>query len=217
MGIQWSRAFRQPQTYLLLLGTGLGYALLLNLAGPRPLVWAGGGAIATTMVASWLAGWRPPANPPLSGDLLDRQSFIQHLESLSQGFPSRPESTWRQAYTWALESQAFAHQIYQRDPLLQVDLLEALHTVVDLARQVAEGLAVVEQVQTPTYRQLAQQRLTASCDRLQATRAQLQQLQDQVTLASLDPETGSGSLLPQGLQTLIAANRDILERNHPGQ
>jgi hypothetical protein len=94
-----------------------------------------------------------------------------------------------------------------------VDLLEALHTVVDLARQVAEGLAVVEQVQTPTYRQLAQQRLTASCDRLQATRAQLQQLQDQVTLASLDPETGSDSLLPQGLQTLIAANRDILERN----
>jgi tRNA A37 threonylcarbamoyladenosine biosynthesis protein TsaE len=85
--------------------------------------------------------------------------------------------------------------------------------VVDLARQVAEGLAVIEQVQTPTYRQLAQQRLTASSDRLQVTHAQLQQLQDQVTLASLDSETGRGSLLPQGLQTLIAANRDILESN----
>ncbi|MEB3314545.1 MAG: hypothetical protein VKL98_10405, partial [Cyanobacteriota bacterium] len=149
----------------------------------------------------------------LSGDLLDRQTFTQHLESLSQGLPPRQPQSWRQVYTWALESQALAHQIYQRDPLLQVDLLEALHTVVDLARQVAEGLAVVEQVQTPTYRQLAQQRLTASCDRLQATHAQLQQLQDQVTLASLDSEAGSGSLLPQRLQTLIAANRDILESN----
>ena len=216
MEIQWSRAFRQPQTYLLLLGIGLGYALLLNLAGPRPLVWAGGGAISTTMVASWLAGWRRSVPPELGSDLLDRQTFVQHLDLLTQDIPPRQQQPWRQASTWALESQAFAHQIYQRDPLLQVDLLEALHTVVDLVRQVAEGLAVVEQVQTPTYRQLAQQRLTASCDRLQATRAQLQQLQDQVTLASLDPETGSGSLLPQGLQTLIAANRDILESNHPG-
>lgn len=213
MEIQWSRILRQPQTYLLVLGTGLGYALLVHLAGPRPLAWAGGGAIATTMVASWLAGWRRSTPPELGSDLLDRQTFIQHLDLLNQDIPPRQQQPWRQASTWALESQAFAHQIYQRDPLLQVDLLEALHTVVDLARQVAEGLAVVEQVQTPTYRQLAQQRLTASCDRLQATRAQLQQLQDQVTLASLDSETGSGSLLPQGLQTLIAANRDLLERN----
>ena len=213
MVMQWSKAFRQPQTYLLLVGTGLGYALLLTTVGPRPLAWAGGGAIATTMVASWLGGWRRSAPPELGSDLLDRDTFMQHLDLLTQGLPSRQQRPWRQTVTWALESQAFAHQIYQRDPLLQADLLEALHTVVDLARQVAEGLAVIEQVQTPTYRQLAQQRLTASSDRLQVTHAQLQQLQDQVTLASLDPETGRGSLLPQGLQTLIAANRDILESN----
>ena len=213
MVMQWSKAFRQPQTYLLLVGTGLGYALLLTMVGPRPLAWAGGGAIATTMVASWLGGWRRSAPPELGSDLLDRDTFMQHLDLLTQGLPARQQRPWRQTVTWALESQAFAHQIYQRDPLLQADLLEALHTVVDLARQVAEGLAVIEQVQTPTYRQLAQQRLTASSDRLQVTHAQLQQLQDQVTLASLDPETGRGSLLPQGLQTLIAANRDILESN----
>ena len=47
MPINWPALGRQPQTYLLLLGTAFGYGLLIALAGNRPVAWVGGGAVAT--------------------------------------------------------------------------------------------------------------------------------------------------------------------------
>ncbi|NEP62477.1 MAG: hypothetical protein F6K31_37040, partial [Symploca sp. SIO2G7] len=82
------------------------------------------------------------------------------------------------------------------------------YTVVDLAQQVADGLKVQAQIQTPTYQKMAQNRLQQSCDRMEKTYQQLQQLQDQVALASLSQGDTS---LPQRLETLIAANKEILE------
>jgi hypothetical protein len=87
--------------------------------------------------------------------------------------------------------------------------------VMDLAKQVADGLTVIDQIETPTYRQLAQQRVEASRDRLQATHAQLQQLQDQVALSSLETDSTASSPLPDRLQTLITANKYILEDHSP--
>ncbi|HIK43515.1 MAG TPA: hypothetical protein IGR64_01370 [Leptolyngbyaceae cyanobacterium M65_K2018_010] len=215
MAINWSKCLGQPQTYVLLGGTALGYAALLWLVGPRPLVWLGGGSISAAMVGNWVAGFRRSPAVALGSDLLDPETLAYQLEPLGQRVPPAGQKIWRQAQTWAMESQRFAVRIYDRDPLLQVELLEAMHTVMDLAQQVADGLAVMDQIETPAYRQLAQQRLTASCDRLQVTHAQLQQLQDQVTLASLETGSTAASPLPQRLQTLIAANKHILESNPP--
>ena len=206
-----STFWSQPQTYVLLGGTALGYALLMLLAGPKPLAVLAGSGVAAAMVSSWAAGFRPSPAAATGSDLLDAPTFAAQLGTLEQRVPSKSQPTWRQVQAWATESQQFAARIYSRDPLLQVELLEAMHTVLDLSGQVADGLAVLNQIETPAYQQMAQQRLDASCDRLSATHSQLQQLQDQTALSSLD--TASDSTLPQRLQTLVDANKTILQNN----
>ena len=216
MATQKPGFWRQPQTYLLLAGTGLGYAALLLVVGARPLAWVTGGGISAAMVGTWTTGFRRPSEPLTSGsNLLESESFAQQLQQFDQRVPQKGQGTWRQVRTWAVESQRFAERIYEQDSLLQIELLEAMHTVVDLARQVAEALEVMNQIETPTYRQMAQQRLKASCDRMQASHVQLQQLQDQVALAKLDQSSAGGGTLPQRLQNLVAANQQILEANRP--
>lgn len=203
--------WKMPQTYLLLLGTALGYGALLWLAGPTPLAWVGGGGIAATMVGSWAVAVRNPTEAEASSNLLEAEVFRLQLEPQGKQVPAATQATWKEVLAWATASQRFAARIYEREPMLQVELLEALHTVMALASQVAEGLAVVPQIETPTYRQLTQQRIEASRDRLRDTHNQLQQLQDQVALASLDSEATTTEDLPQGLKTLIMANKHILE------
>ncbi len=213
MGMRQSTLWGLPQTYLLLGGTALGYALLMVLAGPKPVAVLAGSGVAAAMVSSWAAGFRPREAIANSGDLLDTQTFAGQLDILGQQVPSKAQKAWRDVQAWSTESQQFAARIYERDPLLQVELLEALHTVLDLSSQVADGLAVLEQIETPAYKQMAEQRLTASRDRLQATHSQLQQLQDQVALSTLD--TSGNDTLPQRLQTLIDANKTILQDPSP--
>ncbi|HZG37355.1 MAG TPA: hypothetical protein VEZ50_01625, partial [Nodosilinea sp.] len=162
MAMRRSTFWSQPQTYLLLGGTALGYALLMVLAGPKPVAVLTGSAVAAAMVSGWAAGFRPSAAVANSGDLLDAQTFAAQLGTLGQRVPSKSQKVWRQVESWASESQRFAGRIYARDPLLQVELLEALHTVLDLSGQVADALAVVDQIETPAYKQMAQQRLEAS-------------------------------------------------------
>ncbi|MBD1874349.1 hypothetical protein H6F75_12720 [Nodosilinea sp. FACHB-131] len=206
-----STLWGQPQTYLLLGGTALGYALMIVLAGPKPIAVLAGSGVAAAMVSSWAAGFRPSKATANSGDLLDAQTFASQLGTLEQRVPPKAQKAWREVQAWSTESQCFAARIYDRDPLLQVELLEALHTVLDLSGQVADGLAVLDQIETPAYQQMAQQRLAASRDRLQATHSQLQQLQDQVALSTLD--TAGDSTLPHSLQSLIEANKTILQDN----
>lgn len=211
MGMRQSTLWGLPQTYLLLGGTALGYALLIFLAGPRPVAGLAGAGVAAAMVGSWVVGFRPDETATNSGDLLDAQTFAGRLGTLGQRVPKPAQKTWAQVHTWASESQRFAAQIYERDSLFQLELLEAMHTVLDLSGQVADALAVIDQIETPAYRQMAQQRLASSCDRLQATHAQLQQLQDQIALSTLD--SPDDDTLPQRLQTLIDANKTILQNN----
>jgi hypothetical protein len=209
MALRQPTFWTTPQTYLLLGGTALGYALLMVLAGPRPVAGVAGAGVAAAMVGSWAVGCRPDQVTASGSDLLDDRTFAAQLTPLGQRVPAKAQKAWREVQTWAIESQRFAARIYDRDPMLQVELLEAMHTVLDLSGQVADGLAVIDQIETPAYKQMAQQRLSASRDRLQATYAQLQQLQDQLALSTLD--NNSSDTLPQRLQTLIDANKTILQ------
>lgn len=214
MVTQGLKGWNQPQTYLLLLGTALGYGALLWLAGPKPLAILGGGGISAAMVSSWAMGCRQRGDETSSSNLLEAEVFLSQIEPLGKRVPAASQAIWKESLAWATASQRFAARICEREPMLQVELLEALHTVMALSKQVAEGLAVVPQIETPTYRQLTQQRIEASRERLQDTHDQLQQLQDQVALASLDSDTPTGDL-PKGLQTLIVANKHILEDAPP--
>ena len=206
--MNWSALSRQPQTYLLMLGTALGYGLLLLLAGNRPVAWVGGGAVAAAMAGSWVTGYRTSSQVNSDHDLLDAATFHHRIEAIQPQVPRTSYRTWQPVKEWAMESQTFAARICDREPTLHTELLEALYTVVNLAQQVAEGLQVQSQIRTPRYQQLAKQQLQQSCDRMQQTHQQLQQLQDQVALASLSQGDIS---LPQRLETLIAANKEILD------
>ncbi len=212
MPINWSTLGRQPQTYLLFLGTAFGYGLLIALAGNRPVAWVGGGVVAMVIASSWVTGYQ--ASPPKSSDhsdLLDPVSFQKRIDTIQARITQENDRTWQPVKAWALQSQTFAVRICDREPTLRTELLEALYTVVDLAQQVADGLQVQAQIQTPTYQQMAQKQLQQSCDRMQETHQQLQQLQDQVALASLSQ---GDAALPQRLETLIAANKEILNGQH---
>lgn len=212
MNLSWRRIFRLPQTYFLLIGIGLGYFCLIFWLGSRPVVLVSGGIITLAMIASWLWEFRKKPVPPEStANLLDRETFLTQLVALERNIPSLPEPRWERVRNWAQSIQEFAQRIAEREPTLTPELLEALHTVLDLSRQVVEALQVMAQIQTPTYRHLAQQRLEASCDRLQETHHQLQQLQDQIALSALDQgASGVTSILPKRLQVLIAENKTTL-------
>ena len=208
MKVDWPQLIRLPQTYGLVVGALAGYLGFVLWLGPRPVVWISGGGVAAVMAGGWVNGFRRPAISQSASDLLVAEVFEQQLKALEAKVPNRAETTWRQTRQWATESQDFAAQIAQQDPLLQVELLEATHTVLGLARQVADALQVLGKIQTPAYQQMAQQRLQASRDRLQETHQHLQQLQDQVALASLDAETAA---FPTRLHQLIEANQQILK------
>ncbi|MEO0458669.1 MAG: hypothetical protein AAF152_19110 [Cyanobacteria bacterium P01_A01_bin.114] len=207
MKVNWPQLFQLPQTYALVVGTLAGYLGFVMWLGPRPVVLVSGGGIAAVMAGGWVSGFRRQEVALNASDLLTPTVFEQQLQSIEAQVPNRAETTWQQARQWAIDSQTAATQIAQQDALLHVELLEATHTVLGLTRQVADALQVMGQIKTPVYQQMAQERLQISCDRLRATRQQLQQLQDQVALASLDAGTDA---LPDRLQQLISANQQIL-------
>lgn len=204
-----SNVRRYQQTYWLIAGAIIGYVCFVVILGTTRLVIGVGGAIALAMIAVWF--WT--VNEALSKsthNLLERETFLAHLNQLERQIDKSSQTTWRQAYQWAQATQQFASQIAQREPTLIPELLEALHTVLALTQQVVSALVTANQVQSSTYRPIAKQQLQTSCDRLQQTHDQLQQLQDQVLLSSLN-QTDTDVNLPKTLQLLIAANKTAIQ------
>lgn len=209
----WRQVFRLPQTYALLAGTALGYFGFVVCLGGRPIVLGVGGAIALATIGAWLWQLRQ-ASADWTANLLDRVTFLAQLAALDRRSPAISQATWKQARQWAQATQGFAARIANQEPSLTPELIEALHTVLALAGQVAEALQAVEQVQSAIYRPLARQRLQASCDRLQKTHDQLQHLQDQLFLSALDQEaTTSTTNEPLSLRLVIEANRTALQHS----
>ncbi|MBE7385909.1 MAG: hypothetical protein F6J95_031540 [Leptolyngbya sp. SIO1E4] len=203
----WISCLKQPQTPLVLLGTALGLGLLITHSGNRPLAWFGGGAVATVMVSSWISGSHSSRSTvDEMSDLLNPAIFRCRIEAIQVKIARTHQAAWKPVRYWALQSQACAVHICDRDPWLQTELLEALHTVVDLAQKVADGLQVKVQIQTPLYQYKIQKQLRQHCDRLQKIYAQLQQFQDHLALTSLET-TPADITLPQRLQALIHTNQ----------
>jgi hypothetical protein len=95
-----------------------------------------------------------------------------------------------------------------------VDILETLITVLALSGQVAEAIATIGQVRSENYRVVAQRRLQASYDRLQATHELLENLQDQILLLSLDRNSSNLKMeIPAQLRLAIETNKITLQAN----
>nr|WP_236107421.1 hypothetical protein [Cylindrospermopsis raciborskii] len=88
--------------------------------------------------------------------------------------------------------------------------LETLYTVLNLSEQVIHAILALDQVKTDHYRTLARTHLQTSLERLKTTHHNLQQLQDQVLLSSLD-RNAVNTELPLFLKTLIQENRSAVQ------
>jgi hypothetical protein len=202
--------FTLPQTVLLLLGVSLGYLVFVGYLYPRPIVLIVGGAIALITLAVWFWQFRQP-HQISRVYLLQQDVFQHHLTTLDRQIPMTAKPDWDQAQQWAQAAQVAAMQIAQQEPNLIPELLEALHTVLDLADQVVEGLVVMESIHTSAYRSRLQQQREDSQTRLRQTHDQLQQLQDQMALNLLERRCSINSTLPARLQLLIAENKLALK------
>lgn len=201
--------FRLTQTQGLWVGVLLGYISFVLWLGMRWIVLGSGALIVMLAIASWHIQLRTQRahSPVSSANLLQPEIFLNHITILNDRVPEACQSLWRSVQAQAQAIQQTAAQIAQQEPTFIPDLLETLHTVLDLVDQLVQALQVTQQVQTPHYQELSQTQLQSSLDRLQQTHNQLQELRDQMALASLKQRS---RITPSGistrLQILIAEN-----------
>ena len=208
-----TKLFQLPQTYMLLAGTALGLACFVAVLRPRPLVIASGGAIAAIVFGSWTWQIKKEFAWLNENNLLDRYVFITKLDALERKSLATGMQ-WQTAEEWAREIHSYAEKVVEKEPDLTVDILEALITVLDLAGQVADAIATIGQVKSENYRVVAQRRLQASYDRLQATHELLENLQDQILLLSLDRNSSNLKMeIPAQLRLAIDTNKITLQAN----
>ncbi|MBD1873467.1 hypothetical protein H6F75_08240 [Nodosilinea sp. FACHB-131] len=144
-----------------------------------------------------------------TANLLQKDVFISHLNHVEHQYSDIPHSFWMLARQRAEAIQAVAAQIAQKELTFIPDLLETLHTVLDLVKQLAQALRALREVKTYHYQQLAQQQLYSSHKRLEQTHTQLQELRDQIILDTLQqPSSTSSAEITTWLKTLIAENEN---------
>ena len=195
----------------------IALCLWITTMGLRPPVLAIGIAIALLTLLSWI--WQISRLPHLqshlaperSANLLDKAVYANRIAQLQSQFRSHDRNpNWQQALELSQSSQTVAIAIADRRSPLSPDLLETLYTVLGLLEQVGQAIQVTQEVETPTYRHIAQQKLDTSLQRLAVTYQDLQLLRDQLALSSLAPE-GDSNQLPINLQVLIQANSAALK------
>lgn len=211
MAISSRRHSRFSPTLVLLVGLALGSFGLVVWLGLRWIVVSSSLAICAAAIALWQRQLnhhkRLVATAIESANLLQKDTFLAHLGHLETQFPGISQPLWRSACQRAEAIRQFADQIAQQETTFIPDLLEALHTVLDLVEQLAQALKAVQRVKTYHYQQLAQEQLYRSQKRLEHTHNQLQALRDQMIVGSLQQPSPPPVLeISTWLQTLIADN-----------
>ncbi|PSN75948.1 hypothetical protein C8B47_29895 [filamentous cyanobacterium CCP4] len=197
------------------MGLALGSFGMVVWLGLRWVVVVGSLAVCMGAAAAWqrqLDHHKKRYSTALnSANLLQKDAFLSHLNHLEEQFPDISQTLWQSARQRAEAIQQLTEHIAQQETSLIPDLLEALHTVLDLIEQLAQALKAVQQVKTYRYQQLAQEQLYRSQKRLEHTHNQLQALRDQMILNTLQPPSSPHAAeLSTWLQTLIADNEQDL-------
>ena len=201
--------FRFSYHQLLLTGVLLGYIIFVFWLGIRLTVLLSGAVIVALAIASWYSQLKNFKNSPkvTSANLLQIDVFSNHLNHLNYQIPHPSLPLWESVKQQAQSIQQIARQIAEQESTFTPDLLETLHTVLDLVDQLVEALQVIQKVQTPRYRNLAEQKLASSQKRLDQTHEKLQELHDQMVLETLDRRSNyAPNVIGQRLQTLINEN-----------
>jgi len=209
MSIFWRKVLQLPQTYLLLMAIVLGLSIFFHGVGIRPLSLGLGSIIVAGMVVAWLYSLRLEISTN-SVNLLDTDNFRQRLQKISSDISNKSTTEWQKAQTYAIESHQLCQAIVTQESILTTEILETLYTVLNLSEQVIHAILTLKQVKTERYRTLTRNHLQTSLDRLKTTHHNLQQLQDQVLLSSLDKNTVNTEF-PLFLKTMIEENRSVVQ------
>jgi Fe-S cluster biosynthesis and repair protein YggX len=168
-----------------------------------------GSIIVAGMVVAWLYSLRLEISTN-SVNLLDTDNFRQRLQKISSDISDKSTTEWQKAQTYAIESHQLCQAIVNQESILTTEILETLYTVLNLSEQVIHAILTLKQVKTERYRTLTRNHLQTSLDRLKTTHHNLQQLQDQVLLSSLDKNTVNTEF-PLFLKTMIEENRSVVQ------
>ncbi|MGJ0605589.1 hypothetical protein [Cylindrospermopsis raciborskii] len=209
MSIFWRKVLQFPQTYLLLTAIALGLSIFFHGVGVRPLSLGLSSAITAGMILAWLH----PLQSQISANevnLLDTDNFQQWVQKIGSDLGNRSAADWQKAQTYAIKSHQLCQAIVAQESILTTEVLETLYTVLNLSEQVIHAILALEQVKTDRYRTLARNHLQTSLERLKNTHNNLQQIQDQILLSSLDRNTVNTEL-PLFLKTLIQENRSAVK------
>ncbi len=205
----WRKAFRLPQTYVVLASIAIGGAALIMVAGPRWLVLGGGSVVSLGMLGAWL---RQIEQITPSANLLDATVFQENVWLYQDQIPNTSWATWEKATSLALAAQTAAAQIGERQPDSYSELLQVLYSLLALLEQIAQAAQALDQLETSTYRQATEARLQQSLEGIQQTQRQLRLIRDQLVLSSIDPAmAGQAISLPLHLKELREANQQILQ------
>ena len=193
---------RLSQTQRLWIGLLAGYLSFVLCLGMRWIVLGSGALIVVLAIAFWYTQPRTQkaTYSVSSANLLKAEIFSSHISILNNQVPEACQSLWQSVQHQAESIRQTATQIAQQESTFIPDLLETLHTVLDLVEQLVQALQVTQQVQTPYYQKLSQTQLQNSLDRLQQTQNQLQELRDHLALASLEQRS---RITPFGISTRL--------------
>lgn len=191
------------------------YSLYLYWLGLRPIVMLSGLIIVTITILSWLTA-PSPSPPATNNNLLDPAIFYSQLQTLFHlpktiTLEEGAQSHWQQTYTTSQSIHSATVAIAQQESLFIPDLLDTLHTVLELISQYVQAFHATQQMKTLIYQKVAQQQILTSHHRLTETQRQLQELHDQLLaedIATRSPRITSG--VSTRLQTLIDTNRTEL-------
>ncbi|NJM98658.1 MAG: hypothetical protein HC800_17215 [Phormidesmis sp. RL_2_1] len=190
-------------THNLLIGLLIGYALYITWLGLRRIVLVSGALIVVVTFMGWLVVRLRSSSSPIQENspdenLLHLDVFFNHMNAFTNALgnyqPSQADSIhWQQAQAHSSAIHQIAVGIAEQEPAFIPDLLDALHSVLDLVSQLAQALHTCHQVQTAHYQTLAQQQRDSSLARLGQTRSRLQELYDQMLVGSLKRRSHSSS------------------------
>lgn len=211
--------------YLWLMAACSAYVCWL---GFRPVVLVSGLAISLATILFWQLLLRrkvaPVGSKPDNNDLLDVNVFRRWLGTafcLPEGanLNEIELNCWQKAYAQSEAIHQYTVAIARQDARFIPDLLETLHTVLELVSQFLQAFGATRQMKTLPYQKMAQQQILTSQYRLAQTQQQLQELHDQLLAENMELQwqSHSSSELPHvasgvssRLQTLISINKEEL-------
>jgi hypothetical protein len=204
MSNSMTRSLRLVETRYFLAGVMGGLISFVWILGWRWIVILSGGAIVLIAGVYWF--WQTHSllkaeskaeskAEASSANLLQLDVFVAHLDCAKARVPTLKLEAWRTTQEQALTIWAIAAQIIQRESILIPDLIETLHSTLDLTEQIAEALCLTTQMQTPEFQDKAQRQMQKSLERLQATHQQLQTLADQFAWEWLEQRTPQDTVL----------------------